>query len=261
MASNFKNCILIVVFNYASCLNNIDFLRSMYEKHFKKIVFYSDVADDNTTVENVNYVEIVRGYYTHRVFTHFYDIFKEEIKECDGIFYTMDDNILNTNLFHNMNVKSVITAWQHSVPLPTNDQKGWQWDNPVWGKAAIQKMESDPRYHSLFHGFYFRGRFSDYFFLPKSQFNDEFIEFLSLCSKYNVFLELAIPSAIDWACEGKVSYAKIQETVLWGKDREKINNKEFFYSSFTTSFIVHPVKFNANHCFKEWLSDIFRLKI
>ena len=35
---NFKNSILIVVFNYSNCVCNKNILKNIYEKHFKKII-------------------------------------------------------------------------------------------------------------------------------------------------------------------------------------------------------------------------------
>jgi hypothetical protein len=57
---NFKNTILIVVFNYSNCINNKDILKKIYKDHFKQIIFYSDypiMKDDE-----INYVEKTKVY-------------------------------------------------------------------------------------------------------------------------------------------------------------------------------------------------------
>jgi len=90
---NFKNTILIVVFNYSNCICNKDYLIELYGKHFKKIVFYSDYPVLPNT-SDVHYVNIEKGTYTHRIFSDFYKNYKQLLDESDGLFYTMDDNIL-----------------------------------------------------------------------------------------------------------------------------------------------------------------------
>jgi predicted TIM-barrel fold metal-dependent hydrolase len=66
----FKNSILLVVFNYSNCIFNKNVIKNIYEKHFKKIIFYSDypiIQDDE-----VNFININKGYNTHKIFNHFY---------------------------------------------------------------------------------------------------------------------------------------------------------------------------------------------
>ena len=67
---NFNNSILIVVFNYSNCVCNKNIIKNIYEKYFKKIIFYSDypiIQDDE-----VNFININKGYNTHKIFNHFY---------------------------------------------------------------------------------------------------------------------------------------------------------------------------------------------
>ena len=67
---NFKNSVLLVVFNYSNCVCNKNIIKKIYENHFKKIIFYSDypiIQDDE-----VNYIDITRGFYTHKIFNDFY---------------------------------------------------------------------------------------------------------------------------------------------------------------------------------------------
>jgi len=66
----FDNTILIVVFNYSDCVCNKNVIKNIYEKYFKKIIFYSDypiIQDDE-----VNFININKGYNTNKVFNHFY---------------------------------------------------------------------------------------------------------------------------------------------------------------------------------------------
>ena len=66
----YSNVVLIIVFNYSDCIKNIDFIKSIYEKYFKKIIFYSDfpIIKGNT---EVNFININKGYNTHKIFSIF----------------------------------------------------------------------------------------------------------------------------------------------------------------------------------------------
>ena len=94
---SFKNCILVVVFNYSNCVKNKEFIKSIYASHFKHVIFYSDGSGPEP---DVNYINIKRGYITHRIFKHFYIKYHHTLLGCDGLFYTMDDNIINVNILN-----------------------------------------------------------------------------------------------------------------------------------------------------------------
>ena len=68
-----KNTILIVLFNYGNCLNNVGFIKSLYEKHFKQVIFYSDIPEiqDN---DEVNFGGTRRGSSPIEFFTIFITI-------------------------------------------------------------------------------------------------------------------------------------------------------------------------------------------
>ena len=91
MSYSFKNVVLLVVFNYSNCTCNKDVILKLYEKYFKKIIFYSDLPEKHD--DDINYININRGYNTHNIFKHFYNKYYDLINESDGLFYTMDDNI------------------------------------------------------------------------------------------------------------------------------------------------------------------------
>jgi len=72
---NFKNSILIVVFNYSDLIHaNKNVIKKLYEKHFKQLIFYADYPIEND--DEVNFVPIHKGYYTHRIFNHFHEKYK-----------------------------------------------------------------------------------------------------------------------------------------------------------------------------------------
>ena len=250
---NFKNSILLVVFNYSNCVCNKNIIKKIYENHFKHIIFYSDypIIQDN----EVNYININKGANTHKIFNHFYKKYKSIIDDSDGLFYTMDDNIVNVNILNLFDSEKII--YYHNEVKTLDNYSGWQWANPTWGKNAINNLINDNAFKK-YNIDKFSGAFADWFYLPKKYLTDKLFDLFELFSNYNVFLELAIPSIINNIEMDKSQYQHFTDEILWS-DREKFLNKEYIYNSFNHNhnFILHPIKFNQNPNSKKWLIDIF----
>ena len=251
----FENSILLIVFNYSNCIHNKDILKKIYEKHFKKIIFYSDcpiIQDDE-----VNFIDIHRGCYTHKIFNHFYKKYKSLIDDSDGLFYTMDDNIININILNLFDSKKII--YYHNEIKTLDNYSGWQWDaTQQWGKIAINNLLNDNE-SKKYNISKFSGSFADWFYLPKQYLTDKLFDLFELFSKYEVFLELAIPSIINNIEMDKSQYQLFNEEVLWESNRTKFLNKEYIYNSLNHNhnLIIHPIKFNENPNSKEWLKEFF----
>ena len=271
MIYNFKNTILIVVFNYSDCIRNKNIIKDIYEKHFKKIIFYSDypiIQDDE-----VNFIEINRGFNTHKIFNHFYKNYRLIIDDSDGLFYTMDDNIINVNILNLFDSEKIIyykpnTANDHisiiSSDITTNytwfklddinNHFSWWWD---YSRNAIINLMNDNGFKQ-YNIDKFSGSFSDLFYLPKKYLTDKLFHLFELFSNYEVFLEIAIPSIINNIETDKSQYQNFTNNILWD-NRENFLNKEYVINSLnhTHNLILHPIKFNQNPDSKEWLKDIF----
>ena len=250
-----NNCILLVVFNYSDCVCNKDLIKKIYENYFKKIIFYSDypiIHDD----DEVNFINIDRGYYTHKIFNHFYNKYKSLIDESDGLFYTMDDNIINVNILNLFNSNKIIYYYNEIKTL--DNYSGWQWDNNNWGKNAINNLLNDNEFKK-YNIDKFSGAFADWFYLPKKYLTDKLFDLFKLFSNYEVFLELAIPSIINYIETDKSQYQEFTGEILWNNDRGNFLNKEYIYNSLNHNhnFILHPIKFNQNPVSKDWLKEIF----
>jgi len=254
---NFKNSILIVVFNYSNCVCNKNIIKNIYEKYFKKIIFYSDypiIKDDE-----VNFININMGYNTHKIFNHFYKNYKLIIDDSDGIFYTMDDNIINVNILNLFDSGKIIYYYNEIKTL--DNYSGWWWDsnnNGQYGKNAINNLINDNEFKK-YNINKFSGTFADWFYLPKQYVTDKLFDLFELFSKYNVFLEIAIPSIINniETCESQ--YQQFTQEMLWGNDIQKFLIKEYIYNSLNHNhnLIIHPIKFNQNPNSKEWLKEVF----
>lgn len=254
---NFKNSILLIVFNYSNCVCNKNVIKSIYEKYFKKVIFYSDypIIQDS----EVNFINIHRGYNTHKIFNHFYKNYKSILDDSDGLFYTMDDNIINVNILNLFNSNKIIYYYNETKPL--DNHSGWWWDlcdDGIYGKKAINKLMNDNEFKK-YNINSFSGTFSDWFYLPKKYLTDKLFDLFELFSKYEVFLEIAIPSVINNIETDKSEYQTFTDEMLWGDDRKKFFNKEYIYHSLNHkhNLLIHPIKFNENPASKEWLKEFY----
>lgn len=266
--NNFKNIVLLVVFNYSDCICNKDIIKKIYEKHFKQIVFYSDypiIEDDE-----INFISITKGYHTHKVFNHFYKKYNTLINESDGLFYTMDDNIININILNLYDSRKILyyTSNYTKVFMPgdqkwykledINNKSGWWWDT-FYGKNTINNLLNDNEFQKYNINEFSCG-FSDWFYLPKRYLTHTLFELFELFSKYDVFLEIAIPSIIINTEKDISQYQIITDEVLWGDyDRGRFLNKNYVYNSLNHehNFILHPIKFNQTPRSKDWLIEFF----
>lgn len=271
---NFSNCILLVVFNYSNCVYNKDIIKDIYKNSFKTIIFYSDypiILDDE-----INFININKGFNTHKIFNHFYKKYKSIIDNSDGLFYTMDDNIININILNLFDTEKIIFYSANTENCDMNiviedcittdkswfkldyiyNHTTWHWDP---SKEYINNLINDNEFkrHNIDK---FSGGFSDWFYLPKKYLTDNLFELFELFSKHEVFLEIAIPSIIHNIEIDNSQFQFFTNDILWKhNNRAKFLNKDYVYNSLNHNhnFILHPIKFNENTLSKKWLKDIF----
>ncbi len=247
----FKNSILIIVFNYSNCVCNKNNLRKIYNNYFKKIIFYADypiIQDDE-----INFININKGFNTHKIFNHFYKKYREILDESTGIFYTMDDNIINVNILNLYDSNKIIYYYNEIKTLEHYSK--WWWDDNIYGKNAINKLLNETGINIT----KFSGSFADFFYLPKKYLNDNLFKMFELFSNYEIFLEIAIPSIINNIEIDKSEYNSFTDEVLWCEDRNKLLNRDYIYMSLNHehNLFIHPIKFNQNPPSKDWLDNIF----
>lgn len=271
---DFKNAILLVVFNYTKCINNKEFLKKLYEPSFKKVIFYSDIPEQED--DEIHFVNIVMGFKAYEVFNHFYKNYGEVLKESSGLFYTMDDNIINLNILNLYDSDKIIYGKANTVNSDpdevglgyTTDKSwfkldflenhhGWQWDRDNIGKGALTRLLSDEEFQP-YNINMFSGHFADFFYLPKRYLVPKLFHWFHLFSKHNVFLEIAIPSILHNLETDETQYQSFTNEILWGT-RYKFTHKDYVYNSFNHShnLFLHPMKFNENPLAKEWLQEFF----
>ena len=267
-----KNSILLLVFNYSDCLNNKQKICDLYKDHFKKIIVYSDIPKNTNEQlhEDVNYVDICKGFFVHRIFNHFYDNYKNDINKCDGIFYTMDDMIINTNILHLYDTKKIIYFYQKIEKINEHkpDWGGWSlkrtsYKNKVeklplekHGIAGVASKPSDLNIDdSIING----GGWADFFYLPKKILTKKLFDLFRLFS--DVFLEISIPTIIANIEKNKDHYSDFDFLFLGGEDRKKFENGIFVKKVLkNNALLVHAIKFGQNPKSFDFLNDIFRKK-
>lgn len=251
----FSNCILVVVFNYSNCICNINLIKKLYENHFKKIIFYADLPIiDNE--DDVNFIDIVRGFVVHKIFKHIYEKYKADLDEANGLFYTMDDNIINVNILNLFRNDKII--YYYNTIKPINQYRGWHWDGYEWGKRSIHKLLKNRNFEKYKIN-KFSGTFADWFYLPKKYLNETLFELFEYFSDYKIFLEISIPTIINNIEKDKSEYQEFKSEILWKEERARLLNKDNMYDSLNHNhnLILHPIKFNENPDSKEWLTEFF----
>ena len=242
MTNNFSNSILIIVFNYSKHIENKDILIDLYKEHFKKIYIYSDLPRREGVVdEDVNYVPIDRGFFTYRVFTHFYDNYKSEIEKSDGLFYTMDDCLINLNIINQYDTSKILFKFANN-PLPFKGIPNQWWWHSWMGKPSLKTLMDDKDF-SLYNSDKFCGEFADYFFLPKKYLTSKLFKLFNLFSKYSIFLEIAIPSILKNIEPDSSKYHSFKSAELWQGQRDGEHNTNAYIKGH--NLIIHPVKLSV----------------
>ncbi len=267
MNYGYKNSVLLVAFTFASNCNNIERLKKLYEPHFKKIIFYSNglLDHEKETYPDVHYLGLNCGWVVYRIFEHFEQHYLPSMPDIDGIFYTMDDNILNVNILNFFSTDKIIYEYASKDPefaafnmLKTPDgHTGWHWDRGV--RETVYNVFNDPEFKEF--GFsQVRGQFSDYFYLPKRYLTPSLFTLFRIFAKHSVSLEVAIPSILSFLVPNPDEYHTFRSLVWWyPQDRELLKDRAYLINAFSKDFnlVVHPVKFNNHPESFGWLEELF----
>lgn len=274
MYYSYNNSILIIVFTWARDCINKERINKLYLPYFKKIIFYSNIIQDQsieTEYSGIHYIDIRNGWYVIKLFEHLYNNYKDEIHNSDGLFYTMDDNILNLNLLKFYSNTKIIypyenKVWKSSIPghsdnhsemMIVENHHGWHWSDGH--KLAVNNLLDDPRFNKLKYGNKVRGQLGDYFYLPNRYLNSETFFLFKLFADHNIILEIAIPTIIRMIEPDEKMYNNFKSLELWGGYRDVLLNKDAMSEVFirNLNLCVHPIKFNQNPKALDWLDDIF----
>ena len=264
----FKNSLLLIYFNYPHLVYLTDFINKLYEQHFKKIIFFSNCYEkhEERTEGEITYVCTYCGTVAEAIFPIFFDKYSHLLEESDGLMFTMDDCILNTKILNKYysSDKIIFDYDKNQNPIhlfkPIQEHSGWQWDRQNQGKDAILKLLQDPEYKNNYDIKLFSGGYSDRFYLPKKYLNERTFNLFKLFSKYNVFIELAIPSIIHYIEQNKEEYQQIHyEDILWNINRDiQYTNKELLLEVIKTKeqLFIHQIRTHMYPFTKDWILEI-----
>lgn len=256
IVSDFRDVVLVVVFNYSNCLNNKEAIKKLYAQHFQKIIFYSDLPVVQGH-EDVHFISIDKGFTTHAIFPHLWANYRQDLENSAGLFYTMDDCIINTYRLAELDVTKVICNYGSIIPRPDYlSLSGWHWDKPH-GTDALKKLFS---INSLPEIEKISGAFSDYFYLPRKFIDIRLFELFDIFANAKVFLEIAIPTIIHHVTQGEQNHGYWKEVVLWRDDRLKTRDKEFLITNLAQCHFFHPIKFNEYPDYLPWIQEFFAPK-
>jgi hypothetical protein len=250
--SNFSNTVLIVVFNFSHHAHNISFYKNIYLQYFKKIIFYSDLPKINNSDDNneINFINIQQGCHVQNVIFDFFCKYKNLVNEIDGLFYIMDDCIINTRLLNKYSPDKLI--FRYNIPESIDKlPKGGGWDS---AKLIMKSIMNDPNIINTPNAINkFCNGFADYLYLPKKYFCESVINLFYYFCIHKLFLEFAIPSIISFLAPNKSDY-----NIYTAHDynRTLITDKEQFYKLFEFNLLVHPIKLDLDPKYKYWLNDI-----
>jgi hypothetical protein len=238
----FKNCLLVVVFNYNNCVVSKNFFEQLYAPYFKKIIFYSDLGNEYTGVHNI---DIFQGYFAYRFYSHLWNSYQSEISQSGGVFYLMDDNIVNPRILENMNPSKIIGANTDGDWIP--QETGWWWSNNcngAFGNLAIDKIKADSNFIK-YSNIDFVGSFGDFLYIPTKYITQNLINLIEIFSKYNLFLEIAIPTICNYLSKDESSFNVYDKMILWN-DRERFDDLSFVKKCLLEDeyLFLHPIKVN-----------------
>ena len=263
---SFKNVVLVVLFNYPQHISNKNLLKQIYGNHFKDILFYSDLPILHSDIE-INYHPTNRGINGHVIFKPLYEKYKDLIDDSDGLFFTMDDAIINVNILNLFSNKSIIYYKNqnnnvnnfYDCTLETIDNCKGEWfdhyHNGIYGNVAMNNLLNDIEYKK-YNINTFTAKFSDFFYLPKKYLTDKLFNLFHLFSKHGVFLEISIPSIIHNIEPDNYQYQEFLDDIPYS---ERFNmTQERFYDSLNRrhKLVIHPVKLYENPDTQRWVRDI-----
>lgn len=220
---NLNNIVLVINYNHAH-YESVPLIKKIYEKYFNKIVFYGPKAHPD-----VNFYDHNMGYRSYMCIA---DAMKKN-QNCDGYLFLMDDCILNAWLLDSFDKSKIWLsqlAWVNNANergLAVDMTKGqdqltkWEWWGSKWGYSQVSKAFAEiPANHKKMltenaGPSHVVVGFSDVVYVP-SKYKEQFIELATIFGKYDVFLEIALPTIMhclspkgDWLwLPGNNTYAQ-----------------------------------------------------
>lgn len=263
---------LIVNYNHAVDLHNLDTIMQLYKPHFKQIIVYSDTTPDTrfNNISDVHYIRTHKGFFPQKIFTHFAENYPELLKSSPGVMVIQDDVLLNVPLLSEIDIKKVWyqqndnkrKGHMHHI-LPSQDvdkyknttNYPWSWFRSPVGVSALKNVIADTHIQHITKGI------SDFVYIPTEYWTSDMLNFIDNTYKHGLFVEIALPTALanfvspDFNCIKKYQHNK--NLTLWGPSRDFDKEQLTNWIHNEKVLAIHPVKYRGTPEAKEWVIDLF----
>ena len=263
----FQDILLVIVFSYA-LYDHIPLLKSLYSKAFPNMLF---CGPDRSTNHAVVKSHIHKGYYSYKCLSQA----MKTRQKYRGYLMIMDDVLINFWNFKNYNLNQIWEGPEFPIAVGKFHRAGkWYWWGSRWGlRNCIKSLEDIKANFSielksstktstqdLFQNLLqnrnqnfqqpnttkygcFRGR-SDVAYIPK-RFVNTFIHLSETFSKYNVFLEIALPTILRMLDSSR-NYLKMNGVYMPGRNgTAPVFDSKYVWAHYTDNLdFIHPVKLN-----------------
>lgn len=248
----FKNVALIINYNHSKHIpETVHALKNLYQDYFKDIFIYADSKDLVVEIPGlvIHYMDQFHGAYSAGVISDFAS--RYDIHKYDGVFFTMDDCLINVSLLDALDdQKTIYDYLRAGTPGPISEKSGWHWDVVVdkghkqWGIGACTNVLKDPRFIALGGKDIFVPSSGDFLYVPL-KYIDRYVEFSRIFYDHRVFLEIAVSSCLA-QIPALDDHNIIDHRILWKKEERENVTIDYINERIKTVLIFHPVKLSKN---------------
>jgi len=250
----FSDAALLINYNYSKHIpETIDMVMDLYRPWFKDVFIYTDSKDPVITIPGhvIHFTDQWHGAFSCGVISDF--AARYPIENYSGVFFIMDDCLLNISLLNSMDDNKVIYDYLGSTALgPLREKKGWHWDYvhdlyPQWGIGACTKVLNDPRFTTLGGRDLFANSSGDYVYIPR-KYLAQYAKFCELFYDHRVWLEIAIASCLA-QCSIEDDFNTFEQVFLWNTDKEilrELIDVAYINERIKSTLLFHPVRFSRN---------------
>jgi hypothetical protein len=260
----FQDILVIVKYNYKAPPGSILLHLRMWNKVFINQVIFVPwsaqeignfternlVGNENVTIVSKFDPESDPGYLAYEVVT----TAMKSHPDVAGYLFVHDDMAMNVSALMDLDQEKV---WQSDYIQRdvcrdldagwTNKTNAWWWDGE-WGTSAIDLMLGNhtdiaaEMKESLGSNHVWCGEQSDFFYIPR-KYKDSYIRVMSIFAKYQIFLEIAVPTFIR-AYIPSSKYTTVLVCTFFTEEGR--NNFEYMEKECGNKFpLYHPVKLSS----------------
>jgi hypothetical protein len=257
--SPFSRILLVVQYNFAADQQRVREHYAMYNQHFRHIVIYGSwnrrtvegLRRDGVPIFSSNWIAGTTAYRSMLMALNSFSKY-----DFQGFLWLHDDMVLNLRNMHSMDLSKpwIVEPTGNPLVIEPWDKRNytWYWLNGEVGIDAMQNiLEARPDIKEKIrsctgseHSWWIGQGQADFFYLPKS-FIPDFLDIVGSFSKYQLFLEIAIPTFMQcFACQNQSCQA-LKLCTTFTEERERRDLK--FYRACGSGYdLFHPIKLDSS---------------